>query len=58
LKSQFIDADRPGRSFESAGMKRHAMSREVDPRNKKRSPSPSRLPSVWRAPGARARWSI
>ena len=32
LKSQFIDADRPGRSFESAGMKRHAMSREVDPK--------------------------
>lgn len=32
LKSQSIDADRPGRSFESAGMKRHAMSREVDPK--------------------------
>ena len=30
LKSQSIDADRPGRSFESAGAKRHAMSREVD----------------------------
>jgi protein required for attachment to host cells len=33
LKSQSMDADRPGRSFESAGMKRHAMSREVDPKN-------------------------
>jgi protein required for attachment to host cells len=32
LKSQAIDADRPGRSFESAGMKRHAMTREVDPK--------------------------
>jgi len=32
LKSQSIDADRPGRSFESAGMKRHSMSREVDPK--------------------------
>lgn len=32
LKSQAIDADRPGRSFESAGMKRHSMSREVDPK--------------------------
>ena len=32
LKSQSMDADRPGRSFESAGMKRHAMSREVDPK--------------------------
>jgi len=32
LKSQSIDADRPGRSFESAGMKRHAMTREVDPK--------------------------
>ena len=32
LKSQSIDADRPGRSFESAGAKRHAMSREVDPK--------------------------
>lgn len=32
LKPQFIDADRPGRSFESAGAKRHAMSREVDPK--------------------------
>ena len=32
LKPQSIDADRPGRSFESAGMKRHAMSREFDPK--------------------------
>lgn len=32
LKSQSIDADRPGRSFESAGKKRHAMTREVDPK--------------------------
>ncbi len=32
LKSQAIDADRPGRSFESTGMTRHAMSREVDPK--------------------------
>ncbi|MGB7946818.1 MAG: host attachment protein [Candidatus Binatia bacterium] len=32
LKSQSIDADRPGRAFESAGMKRHGMSREVDPK--------------------------
>jgi protein required for attachment to host cells len=32
LKSQSIDADRPGRSFESAGVKRHAMTRKVDPK--------------------------
>ena len=32
LKAQSFDADRPGRSFESAGMKRHAMSREFDPK--------------------------
>jgi len=32
LKSQAIDADRPGRSFESTGMKRHAMAREIDPK--------------------------
>ena len=32
LKSQSLGADRPGRSFESAGMKRHSMSREVDPK--------------------------
>ena len=32
LKPQSIDADRPGRSFETAGKKRHAMSREVDPK--------------------------
>ena len=56
LKSQSMDADRPGRSFESAGMQRHAVSREVDPK-KKRSHSPSKLPSVWRALGTRGRWS-
>lgn len=32
LKSQSMDADRPGRSFESAGMKRHSMTREFDPK--------------------------
>jgi protein required for attachment to host cells len=32
LKSQAIDADRAGRTFQSAGRKRHAMSREVDPK--------------------------
>ena len=32
LRSPSIDADRPGRSFESAGVKRHAMSREFDPK--------------------------
>ena len=32
LRSQAINADRPGRSFESAGAKRHAMTREVDPK--------------------------
>lgn len=32
MKAQSIDADRPGRAFESAGAKRHAMSREVDPK--------------------------
>jgi len=32
LKSQSINADRPGRSFESPGAKRHAMTREVDPK--------------------------
>jgi protein required for attachment to host cells len=32
IKSQAMDADRPGRSFESAGAKRHAMTREVDPK--------------------------
>ena len=32
LKSGCIDADRPGRSFQSAGAKRHAMTREVDPK--------------------------
>ena len=30
MKAQEIDADRPGRSFESAGALRHGMSREVD----------------------------
>ena len=32
LKSQSMDADRPGRSFESVGKKRHAMTREIDPK--------------------------
>jgi len=30
MKAQAIDADRPGRSFQSSGMKRHGMTREVD----------------------------
>ncbi|MGE5216012.1 MAG: host attachment protein [Chloroflexota bacterium] len=32
IKSQAINADRPGRSFASAGANRHAMTREVDPK--------------------------
>jgi protein required for attachment to host cells len=32
LKALSMDADRPGRSFESAGMKRHAVTREIDPK--------------------------
>jgi protein required for attachment to host cells len=31
LKNQDIDSDRPGRSFDSHGSGRHAMSREVEP---------------------------
>ena len=30
MKAQTFDADRPGRSFQSSGMKRHGMTREVD----------------------------
>jgi len=30
MKAQAIDADKPGRSFQSSGMKRHGMTREVD----------------------------
>lgn len=30
MKAQDLDADRPGRSFESAGALRHGMTREVD----------------------------
>jgi protein required for attachment to host cells len=32
LPAQEINADRPGRSFASAGKRRHAMEREVDPK--------------------------
>ena len=32
LPAHEIDADRPGRSFASAGKRRHAMEREVDPK--------------------------
>jgi protein required for attachment to host cells len=32
IKAQAIDADRPGRSFQSAGKKRHSMTRQVDPK--------------------------
>ena len=32
MKAQAIDADRPGRSFQSAGTKRHSMTRKVDPK--------------------------
>ena len=32
LRAQNIDADRPGRSFQSAGSMRHGMEREVDPK--------------------------
>src|SRR5690349_18334407 len=48
LKSGDIEADRPGRSFESAGTKRHAMSRNVDPKNKRRSRLLTVSPSVWK----------
>ncbi len=30
VKAQAIDADRPGRTFQSAGMSRHGVTREVD----------------------------
>jgi len=30
MKAQAIDADRPGRAFQSAGMSRHGITREVD----------------------------
>ena len=54
LKSGDIEADRPGRSFESAGTKRHAMSRNVDPKNKRRSRLLTVSPSVWKRCGATA----
>jgi len=35
LKAQDIDADRPGRTFQSAGQSRHGKGREVDPKTQK-----------------------
>lgn len=33
MKAQAIDADRPGRAFQSAGKMRHSKTREVDPKS-------------------------
>lgn len=33
MKAQAIDADRPGRAFQSAGKMRHSKGREVDPKS-------------------------